>query len=68
MTATVIAFAGRNANRNTAPLPSIEAAEVTGRRDNIVPMAAWLSRARPRRTPTGVFFTTRVLATPGFIA
>ena len=68
MSATVIAFAGRNANRNTAPLPAFEAPEATERHNNIVPMAAWLGRARPRRTPTGVFFTTRVLATPGFTA
>ncbi|HCQ65686.1 MAG TPA: hypothetical protein DIU07_11270 [Rhodobacteraceae bacterium] len=68
MTATVIAFAGRNANRNTAPLHAIAATEAAERHDNIVPMAAWLGRARPRRTPTGVFFTTHVLATPGFTA
>lgn len=65
MNANVIAFAARNANRNARPLP---ATGVTERRDNIVPMAAWLDRARPRRTPTGVFFTTRVLATTGCIA
>ena len=65
MTATVIAFAGRNANTNTRPRPAAGSAE---RRDNIVPIAAWLDRARPRRTPTGVFFTTRVLDTPGCIA
>ena len=65
MTANVIAFAIRTANRNTRPLPAVGATE---RRDNIVPIAAWLDRARPRRTPTGVFFTTRVLATPGFTA
>jgi len=68
MTATVIAFAGRTANRNPAPLATASAREDTERRDNIVPMASWLGRARPRRTPTGVFFTTRVLATPGFSA
>ncbi len=65
MTASVIAFAGRNANTNTRPLPATVARE---RRDNIVPIAAWLDRARPRRTPTGVFFTTGVLATQGFSA
>ncbi len=64
MTATVIAFAGRNANTNTRPLP----AAAGKRHDNIVPIAAWLDRARPRRTPTGVFFTTGVLATQGFSA
>lgn len=68
MTATVIAFAGRTATRNPAPLPAPAACEDAERHDNIVPMAAWLGRARPRRTPTGVFFTTRVLATPGFSA
>jgi len=65
MTATIIEFAGRNANTNTRPLPPSGANE---RRDNIVPIAAWLDRARPRRTPTGVFFSTRVLDTPGCIA
>ena len=65
MTATVIAFAGRNANMNTRPLPD---SATTERRDNIVPIAAWLERARLRRTPTGVFFTTRVLDTSGCIA
>jgi hypothetical protein len=64
MNTNVIAFACRNANRNARPLPTAAAA----RHDNIVPMAAWLGSARPRRTPTGVFFTTRVLATSGCIA
>lgn len=65
MTANVIAFAGRNANTNTRLQPVAGAAD---RHDNIVPIAAWLDRARMRRTPTGVFFTSRVLATQGFIA
>ncbi len=65
MTANIIAFAGRSANRNTRPQPAAAASE---RHDNIVSIAAWLDRARPRRTPTGVFFTTQVLATPGFTA
>ena len=68
MTAHVIAFAGRNANRNTAPLSAIPGAEATARRNNVVPMAGWRDQARPRRTPTGVFFTTDVLATTGYIA
>ena len=68
MTATVIAFAGRNANRNTAPLPVTADCGDHARHDNIVPMAAWLGRPRARRTPTGVFFTTRILATSGFTA
>lgn len=68
MTATVIAFADRNTNRNPAPLPAAAVCEDTERHDNIVPMAAWLGRPLARRTPTGVFFTTRVLATPGFTA
>jgi len=65
MNANVIAFAGRNANTNTRPAP---ASAALGKHDNIVPIAAWLDRARPRRTPTGVFFTTRVLATSGCTA
>jgi len=68
MTATVIAFADRNANRNAAPLPATVDSDDTERNDNVVPMAAWLGRPRARRTPTGVYFTTRVLATSGFIA
>ncbi len=65
MTANVVAFAGRTANTNTRSTRSTTA---TGRHDNIVSIAAWLDRARPRRTPTGVFFTTRVLVAPGFTA
>lgn len=68
MTATVIAFADRNANRTPAPLSDTAASEDTERHDNIVAMAAWLGRPRARRTPTGVFFTTHVLATTGFSA
>ena len=61
MSANVIAFAGRNANRNARPLPR----QGADRHDNIVSIAGWLDRARPRRTPTGVFFTTGVLVTQG---
>lgn len=37
-------------------------------RDNVVSLASWIGRAMPRRTPTGVFFSTGVLITPGEIA
>lgn len=33
--------------------------------DNVISFAGWLGRAMPHRTPTGVFFTTQVLVTPG---
>ena len=65
MTANVIAFASRTANRAVRAQP---AAGATERHDNIVSINAWLDRARPRRTPTGVYFTTGVLATQGFSA
>ena len=65
MSANVIAFAGRTANRTAAPLSAIAVSGTDGRRNNIVPLAAWRGRARPRRTPNGVFFTTGVLATFG---
>lgn len=37
-------------------------------RDNVISLASWIGRAMPHRTPTGVFFTTHVLVTPGEIA
>ena len=37
-------------------------------RTNIVSIAAWLGSPRPKRTPTGVFFTTDVLVAPGQFA
>lgn len=65
MTTNIIDFTARAANSNIRPAPSVP----TGRgRDNVVSLAAWLGRARARRTPTGVFFTTRVLTAPGQIA
>lgn len=62
MSANVIAFARRTADHTARPMPRRAAAE---RHDNIVSIASWLDRARPRRTPTGVFFTTGVLVTHG---
>lgn len=65
MTATVISFAGRSANTNRRPM----AASRTGAdQTNIVSIASWLGRPRPKRTPTGVFFTSHVLVTPGQFA
>ncbi len=65
MTATVISFAGRSANTNRRP----EAATRHGAdHANIVSIASWLGRPRPKRTPTGVFFTSEVLVTPGQLA
>ena len=65
MTTNIIAFTARAANTNTRPAKPVSAARG---RDNVVSLASWLGRARARRTPTGVFFTTRVLAAPGRIA
>jgi len=65
MKSNVIAFAARTvraANDNRA------VAHPLGRPGNVVSLAAWLDRAIPRRTPNGVFFTTRVLATTGDFA
>ncbi len=65
MTATVISFAGRSANTNRRPMAT---ARHSADRENIVSIAAWLGRPRPKRTPTGVFFTSDVLVTPGQFA
>ncbi len=62
MSTNVIAFARRNTRTETRTRHSHD------RHDNIVTLSSWLDRARPRRTPTGVFFTTGVLATQGFTA
>lgn len=61
MSTNVIAFTARPSIARRCPL--------TGpARDNVVSLAAWLGRTVPRRTPNGVFFVTRVLVTPGYIA
>ncbi|PIE08409.1 MAG: hypothetical protein CSA74_02905 [Rhodobacterales bacterium] len=62
MNSNVIAFARRNTR------PDARARQRQEQHDNIVNISSWLERARPRRTPTGVFFTTGVLATTGFSA
>ena len=36
--------------------------------DNVISFANWVGRAMPRRTPTGVFFSTNVLMTSGNLA
>lgn len=62
MNTNVIAFdrARKPANRATATIRSV--------RDNVVSLAEWKSRARARRTASGVFFTTGVLVTCGHVA
>lgn len=63
---TVIAFdPNRRAKRTPAGAPK-GAAE--GLRDNVIAIAEWKSRARPRRTAAGVYFTTGVLTTYGSAA
>ncbi|GKY86283.1 hypothetical protein [Sinisalibacter aestuarii] len=61
MQTNVIAFTARPARprRSRAPYRG---------QNNVIPLADWLGRAMPHRTPTGVFFTTRVLVAPGEIA
>lgn len=61
MSSNVIAFSTRPISRPVRPASPC-------RRDNVIQLAAWIGRAMPRRTPTGVFFTTPVLVTPGEIA
>lgn len=53
----VIAFnrTRKPANRATAAIREV--------RDNVVSLTEWKNRARARRTASGVFFTTGVLAT-----
>lgn len=64
MNSNVIAFTRRPAaNTNTRPAP-----RQSGARDNVISLACWMNRVITRRTPTGVFFTTRVLVGPGEIA
>ena len=60
----VIAFdrTRKPANRAAAALAAEEL------RDNVVSLADWKSRARTRRTASGVFFTTGVLPTYGTAA
>ncbi len=63
MSANVIAFTSRAANTNIQPVQSLANA-----RDNVVSLAQWIGKSMPHRTPTGVFFTTRVIVAPGEIA
>lgn len=65
MSNNVIAFAARNATRTRRARPTAAAGTRT---DNVVSLSAWADRARPRRTPTGVYFTTGVLVTKGLLA
>ncbi|MAM61972.1 hypothetical protein [Maritimibacter sp. UBA3975] len=61
MHTTVIAFPPpRPANTNA---PGLAKAAAT-----VVSLERWKRRARPFRTPTGVFFRTSVLCTTGDIA
>jgi len=67
MSSNVITFAARKAraandDRNLRPAPP------SALRDNVILLTSWINRAMPRRTPNGVFFTTRVLMTTGEIA
>lgn len=64
MQSNVIAFAARaaraaNDNHNVRRTPV---------RDNVISLTSWINRAVPRRTPNGVYFTTRVLMTTGELA
>lgn len=64
MQTNVIAFAARaaraaNENRNVRHAHA---------RDNVISLTSWINRAVPRRTPNGVYFTTRVLMTTGEVA
>ncbi len=61
MPTNIIAFIARPSQSRAAIRPQ-------SNRDNVISLATWLDRAVPRRTPNGVFFTTRVLATSGDIA
>ncbi len=62
MHTNVIAFdrALKSADRTTAAIKSV--------RNNVVSLAEWKTRARARRTASGVFFTTGVLVTCGNVA
>ncbi|GGD37458.1 hypothetical protein [Sinisalibacter lacisalsi] len=62
MHTNVIAFdrARKSADRTTAAIKSV--------RNNVVSLAEWKTRARARRTASGVFFTTGVLVTCGNVA
>ena len=63
----VIAFdRNRRPARNSARGAVRAAAEEL--RDNVIALADWQGQARARRTASGVFFTTGVLATYGTAA
>jgi hypothetical protein len=59
----VIAF-----DRNRRPARTSVRAAAEELRDNVIALAEWKNRARARRTASGVFFTTGVLATYGSAA
>jgi hypothetical protein len=61
MHSNVIAFTARPKTTTSCPAPRRP-------RDNVITLASWIGRAMPRRTPTGVFFTTQVLVTTGEIS
>ncbi len=61
----VIAFDRNRRPTRTAARVARAAEEL---RDNVVALADWQGRARTRRTASGVFFTTGVLATYGSVA
>ncbi len=65
MKSNVIAFdrARKTTRREAVARP---AAEMTDK--NVVSLDAWKSQSHARRTASGVFFTTRVLATLGSVA
>lgn len=63
MQTNVIAF-----DRTRKPASRVRETTIRGVRDNVVSLAEWKSRARARRTASGVFFTTGVLATFGSVA
>lgn len=68
MSANVIAFAARTARAANTNTRYGCRAKSAPNADNVIALANWLDRARPRRTPTGVFFTTGALVSPGQIA
>jgi len=63
MHTNVIAF-----DRTRKTTARATAASIRDMRDNVVSLAEWKTRARARRTASGVFFTTGVLATFGTAA
>ena len=64
MQSNVIAFTGPANDNRRARTETRQ----TGSRDNVISFANWVGRAMPRRTPTGVFFSTNVLMTSGNLA